>query len=129
MQCFYCNKTFAHGATIRIPRVGVSQSTCSHCLLSNKWLSICTMRTLFMNVRSRLSLPVWYSCELVCRVDDMDLRVKLRPTTKLINAYLGSVLEYFHVRHEHKRLVGRLPIVADLKPLVWAFLYRKHFAV
>lgn len=129
MQCFYCNKSFAHGATIQIPRAGASQSTCSYCLLSNKWLSICTMRTLFMNVRNRLSLPGWYSCELVCRVDNMDLRVKLRPTTKLLNAYLGSVIEYFHVRHEHKRLVRHLPIMSDLKPLVWSFLYRKNFAV
>jgi hypothetical protein len=87
------------------------------------------MRTLFMNVRHRLALPIWYSCELVCSVDNMDIRVKPRPTTKLVNAYLGSVIEYFRVRQEHKRFLELLPIASDLQPLVWSFLYRKSFAV
>lgn len=127
--CFYCNLSFCNGATVRISYANTSQSVCICCLVRNKWLRICTVRTLFMNVRNRLGIPLWHTCRLVCAVGGIDVRMRTRPTEKLIDVYLNSISEYFRMRSVCKSLVAKLPIPSDLCPLVWSFLYPKNIAV
>jgi hypothetical protein len=129
VTCFYCNLPFRNGATVLVAASGVSQSACVSCLVRSKWLQVCTVRTLFMNVRNRLGIPLWYTCYLVCSVSGTDVYLRARPTAKLMEAYLRSIPEYFRIRHAHKLLLCMLPILVDLRPIVWAFLYPKNIAV
>lgn len=127
--CFYCNLPFHNGATIRVAHSRASQSACVNCIVRSKWLRVCAIRTLFMNVRNRLGIPLWHTCSLVCVVGDVEVHVRPRPTMRLTEVYLRSIPEYFRIRQEHKRLLCMIPIQTDLRPLVWEFLYPKNIAL